>query len=238
MKFIKLFSTLTVLLYIASLSAQNDTATEVEMTNVFNSGHAGSNFGMSTYFVNPKRTIDGTVYLFDNWENYAVIYATNHQRYLLHNINLNIQRNSFESKVGKDSLFAFSFNNIEKFVINGRVFKNYYWDNDNRVYEVIADGKNFEILKGFSVKYIEGSPNPMLNRNNDRYVRYEKYYVKKDNKIGFLSLRKSRILRLLDLNDQQRNKVLAFVDERKLSFKKEEDLRVIIDFASKLKYSS
>ena len=185
MKFNKLYTTLTLVLYITSLSAQDELINNTEMVSVFKSAHASSNasFGNSVFLVNPKRLIDGSVYLFDEWNNRGIIYTTGHEKLALNNINLNIKRNAFESKVGNDSLFSFSFNNIEKFVINGRVFKNYYWDNDNRVYEEIIKKNDFEILKGFNIKYVEGSSNPMLNRKNDKYIRSETYYVRKDGKI-------------------------------------------------------
>lgn len=236
MKFIKYFSLLSIILYITTLSAQNESIDNPEMISVFKSAHSSTNasFGSSVYFVNPKRLIDGSVYLFDDWNNRAIIYTTNHEKYALYNINLNIKRNSFESKVGNDSLFSFSFNNIEKFVINNRVFINYYWDNDNRVYEEIAKNKDFEILKGFNIKYVEGSSNPMLNRKNDKYIRNETYYVRKNNKIAFLNLKKSRILKLLELDDEKEAKVLNYADENKLSFKKEEDLKKIFEYAYKI----
>lgn len=238
MKIFKLILIIVGLLSITNLTAQDDeTVNESKLISLYNAAQVSQNssYGSSVYFVNPKRQVDGTVYLFDNWDNYAVIYTDNHQRFSLRNINLNIQRNNFESKVGRDSLFSFSFNNIEKFVINDRTFKNYYWDDDNRVYELIAQGKNFEILKGFFVTYIEGNSNPMLNRKNDKYVRSEKYFVRKDDKISSLILKKSRVLKFLNLNEQEKQKVLTFADDRKLSFKKEEDLRKIIEFVNKMK---
>lgn len=235
MKLIKLLTVFAVFLPLTTLFAQDETMNSQEMITVFKSAHASTNasFGSSVFFVNPKRVIDGTVYLFDDWNNRGVIYTTGHEKLAINNINLNIKRNSFESKVGNDSLFSFSFNNIEKFVINDRVFKNYYWDNDNKVYEEIAVQKDFQILKGFNVKYVEGSSNPMLNRKNDKYIRNENYYTRKEGKISFLALKKSRILKLLDLNDQQKEKVLDYVDQNNLSFKNEDDLKKILDYASK-----
>ena len=224
------------MVFTSMLYAQDEGVNTPEMISMFKSANASSNasFGASVFFVNPKRIIDGTVYLFDDWSNRGIIYTNAHEKLAINNINLNIQRNAFESKVGNDSLFSFSFNNIEKFVINNRVFKNYYWDNDNRVYEEIAIQKNFEILKGFNVKFVEGSSNPMLNRKNDKYIRNESYYVRKDGKITFLALKKSRILKLLDLNDQQKQKVLDYADQNKLSFKNEDDLKKILNYASKV----
>ncbi|MBT8268784.1 MAG: hypothetical protein KJN59_06120, partial [Bacteroidia bacterium] len=73
--------------------------------------------GSSAYFVNPPREIEGSVHLFDNWNNRAVIYTVDNQQYLMKNINLNLQRHTFESKIAQDTLFTFNFNNIDKFVV-------------------------------------------------------------------------------------------------------------------------
>lgn len=237
MNFLKLFFILMVMMVISTLNAQDKEVNAQEMISIFNSAQASANasFGANVFFVNPQSIIDGTVYLFDNWENYAVIHTINNQKFSLLNMNLNIQRNTFESKVGKDSIFSFSFNNIEKVIINNRVFKNYYWDAENKVYEVIAEGNNFEILKGFTLTFKEGNPNPMLNRKNDKFVRGQIYYFRKDDKIASIILNKSRVFKLLDLDEQQKQKVITYTEERKLSFNKEEDLKNIIEFVNKLK---
>lgn len=190
-----------------------------------------SSYGASAYFVNPARAVDGTVYLFEDWNNAGVIYANTNERFALSNINLNIERNSFESKVGKDSLFSFNFNNIEKFVINGRTFKNYYWEDDNRVYEIIYENKDWSIIKGFKIVEVTGSANPMLNRSRDRMVRKKFYYIKDEKGIRYFKLKKSKILKLVDEKEVAR--VQNYAKTNKLSYKKEEDVRKILDFSAK-----
>ena len=190
-----------------------------------------SAYGASAYFVNPERAVDGTVYLFEDWNNAGIIYAAD-QRFALNNINLNIERNSFESKVGKDSLFSFNFNNIEKFVINGRTFKNYYWDDDNRVYEIIYEAENWSIIKGFKIVEVTGSANPMLNRSRDRMVRKFFYYLKNDQGIHSFKLKKNKILKLLAEEGKQTDEVENFAKQNKLSYKDENQLRKILDFSA------
>jgi len=190
-----------------------------------------SSYGASAYFVNPARAVDGTVYLFEEWDNLGVIHATTDQKFALRNINLNIERNSFESKVGKDSLFSFNFNNIEKFVINGRTFKNYYWNDDNRVYEIIYEAKDWSLIKGFKIVEVTGSANPMLNRTRDRMVRKMFYYVKDENGIRPFILKKRKVLKLVSNGDGAKSDRIAnYAKSNKLSYKKEDELRKIIEF--------
>ena len=208
-------------------------------TNVMNNPNAmlsaangmQSSYGASAYFVNAARAVDGTVYLFEDWKNSGIIHTTG-QSYAINNINLNIERNSFESKVGQDSLFSFNFNNIEKFVINGRTFKNYYWEDDNRVYEIIYENNNWSIIKGFKIVEVTGSANPMLNRTRDRMVRKTFYYLKNDKGIHTFKLKKSKILKLVEGGEGEVQKVENYAKENRLSFKKEEDVRRILMYGS------
>ena len=190
-------------------------------------------FGSSITFYNPKRQTDGTLYLFDKWDNYCIIQTEDNQKFVLRNINLNMKRHTFESKVEGDSIFTFSFNNIDRFIINGRTYKNYYWEEDNRVYEIIYDSNDFQILKGFRVKLVEGSANPMLNRSKDKYVRKEYYSLKRDNKIKPFKLKKSHILKLVDGDIDKENKIKDYAKNNSLSFKKEKDVLKILEYSAK-----
>ncbi|MBT8259090.1 MAG: hypothetical protein KJO49_11495 [Bacteroidia bacterium] len=190
--------------------------------------------GSSAYFVNPPREIEGSVHLFDNWNNRAVIYTVDNQQYLMKNINLNLQRHTFESKIAQDTLFTFNFNNIDKFVVNNKVYRNYYWDDDNRVYEVIYDGKDYQVIKGFKLEIIEGSANPMLNRRSDKYAKKEAYYIRKEGKIKPFRLSKGRIMKLFKSDEEKSKELLQFVRENKLSFKKEYDIRRLLEFSDSI----
>ena len=190
--------------------------------------------GSATYFVNPPRDIEGSVHLFDSWNNTAVIFTKDEQQFKLKNINLNIERHTFESKIARDTLFTFNFNNIDKFVVNNKIYRNYYWDDDNRVYEVIYDGKDFQVLKGFKLEIIEGSANPMMNRKNDKFAKKEAYLIRQDGKIKPFRLSKGRVMKLFKGDEEKSNELLEFVKENKLSFKKEYDIRKILEYSESI----
>ena len=138
-----------------------------------------ANFGSSFFYNQPNKVILGSTYLFDEWNNDGEIQTVTGERFLVRNINLNLSRNAFEAKVNdNDSIFSFNFNNIKQIVINGKSYKNYYFNEENRVYELIYSNENFSILKGFSVKLVTGSGNPMVNRSNDKYVKKESYFIR------------------------------------------------------------
>ena len=228
---------LVCLLTLSLTYAQNSETTAGVVNNSANAMLTASNgmkssYGASAYFVNPSRAVDGTVYLFEDWRNSGIIYTNTNEKFGIKNINLNIERNSFESKVGRDSLFSFNFNNVEKFEINGRTFKNYYWNDDNRVYEIIYESKDYSIIKGFKIVEVTGSANPMLNRTRDRMVRKTFYYLKDENGIKSFILKKNKILKLVSNNDKaEATKIQQYAKANKLSFKKEEDVKKILAFS-------
>lgn len=190
--------------------------------------------GSATLFVNPAREIDGTVHLFDSWNNTAVIHTKDQQKFLLKNINLNVERHTFESKISEDSLFTFNFNNIDKFVVNNKVYRNYYWDDDNKVYQVIYDGADFQVLKGFKLEIIEGSANPMLNRKNDKFVTKEAYFIRKKGKIKPFRLSKGKVMKLFKDDEEKANELMNYVKENNLSFKKEYDIQRMLEYSESI----
>lgn len=182
----------------------NGSAISTKMVVAANSNNS---FGASTIFFNPEKKAQGSVHLFKTWKNLAVIHALDGQKFSLNNINLNLESNTFESKIGEDSLFTFNFNNIKMFVINGKKFKKYYHKGESRVFRTLYQQENYEILRGYNLQLVKGSVNPMLNRSTDKYVQKTAYYIRENDLIKPLRLKKKNVLRLVD-NDSQKAKEL------------------------------
>lgn len=205
---------LLVVLCCGLLSAQTN-RTDPNGSDISNallvSSNSDARFGASTYFFNKGKKAQGSVHLFEAWENDAVIHSTEGRRFSLKNINLNLERNVFESQIGQDSLFAFNFNNIDKFVINNKEFKNYYYEGENRVFQVAYQAKDFQVLKGYKVTLVKGSVNPMLNRSSDKYVQKEYYYLRQNNVIVPLKLKKKAIANLVDGDNDKAQEIIKIV---------------------------
>ncbi len=197
------------------------------------SGKSG-NFGSSFFYNQPNKVILGSTYLFDEWNNDGEIQTVTGERFLVRNINLNLSRNAFEAKVNdNDSIFSFNFNNIKQIVINGKSYKNYYFNEENRVYELIYSNENFSILKGFSVKLVTGSGNPMVNRSNDKYVKKESYFIRdaEDKSIQKFKLNKRSLGKLFSNKDLDLERIERFSSSKRISFKDEEDVIQLLKFA-------
>jgi hypothetical protein len=188
--------------------------------------------GQSAYFYNPRIPVDGSEYLFDEWENRADVFTKDNYTYSLKNINLNIKRNSFVSKLGKDSIFTFNMNNIDRIIIDRKIYKSVFSEDGKRIYQVIFEDTDFSILKGFSIRTVPSSPNPMVNRKIDRLVRKEVLFLKKDNAIKRFKLTKRRVLDLINADNKE--EVLGYAKDKKLSFRKEEDLNKLLEYSSSL----
>ena len=196
--------------------------------------NASSDFGTSFFYNQPNKFIIGSAYLFEEWNNDAEIQTLTGERFLVKNINLNISRNAFEAKINdNDSIFSFTFNNIKQIIINGKSYKNYYYNEDNRVYELIYSGRNFTLLKGFDVKLVTGSGNPMVNRSNDKYVKKESYFIrsKSEKTIENFKMNKRSLNRLFEKSAIDLNRILAFIDSGNLSYKDEKDVISMLEFA-------
>ena len=216
--------------------ASNVVIAQTNLGTDFNAlgSNASSDFGTSFFYNQPNKFIIGSAYLFEEWNNDAEIQTLTGERFLVKNINLNISRNAFEAKINdNDSIFSFTFNNIKQIIINGKSYKNYYYNEDNRVYELIYSGRNFTLLKGFDVKLVTGSGNPMVNRSNDKYVKKESYFLRSNSEktIENFKMNKRSLNRLFEKSAMDLNRILGFIDSGNLSYKDEKDVISMLEFA-------
>ena len=225
------------LCFMLSASAQDEASNNEafvrnmdQALNTFNTNNVG---GTAFRFRNPKREIKGSIYLFDNWDSRAVLVTTKGQKYRVGSVNINLKNQTFESRFHKDSLFTFSFSELDRFVINNKPYKNFYYDEDNRIYELIYESDDFSILKGHRLEMVEGSANPMLNRKDDKYVKKDNYYLLADKAIKPFKLKKKRILKLVAKDQIIVEEVEKYVKANQLSYKDENDINKILDYATR-----
>ena len=220
------------LIFLISNAVLSQTNTQTDFRSALTG--ESTNFGTSFFYNQPSKVILGSAYLFDEWNNDGEIQTLTGERFLVRNINLNISRNAFEAKVNdNDSIFSFNFNNIKQIIINGKYYKNYFYNEDNRVYELVYSGKTFSILKGFTVKLVTGSGNPMVNRSNDKYVKKESYFIRSTDKktIESFKMNKRSLNKLFENNLNDISRILAFIGSGNLSYKDEKDVIRMLEFA-------
>ncbi|PQB04914.1 hypothetical protein [Aureitalea marina] len=166
---------------------------------------------------------EGSVYLFDQWENRGVI-EVDDKRYIFTNMNYNVRSGNFMSKISQDSVVIFDISTYDRLVINDKPFKSIYNPSKrgNEVYEVIFEGPDFSLLKGYSIHVVEANPNPMVNRSRTKITKKEFYYVKDGNSIKDFKFKKKAILALAR---EESGELEEYAKTNDLSFKKEDDVR-------------
>jgi len=186
--------------------------------------------GTASYFINPKREVKGSIHLLEKWDNRAVMVTLDGSKYRVDNININLKNQSFESKFSKDSLFTYSFNALDRFIINNKVYKNFFYNEDNNIYEIIHESDAYTLLKANKLELVEGSANPMLNRKSDKYIKKTHYYVKTDNKISRFKMKKKKILKLISKDETTRDAVEAYAKKNNYSFRKDHHVSKILEY--------
>jgi len=161
---------------------------------------------------------NGSRYLYKNWDNVAQI-TTTKNKFTVKNVNFDIERDQFVAKL-KDSVFYFNTNHLKNVLIkNDR-----YLTVQNQNYKVEVVTKKFMILKKYSLKLIDGSPNPMVNRRKSTIKRRGHFYVFRDKELERIKLNKKSVLKLLDDSENAKE----FAKKHKLSFKKISDVKKIL----------
>ena len=177
--------------------------------------------------------IQGSPYAFKGWNNRGLL-KVDSRDYKLNNLNFNMYTNTIEAKVGIDSVYIFDLVNVDYAFINNKKFKNFYVSDrsQNKIFEMIYDSDDFQILKGYNVLIKKGEVDPlMVKKKKAKYVTDINYYVKEGNSIKKITLKKKVVLLLFK---DKSTLVSNFVKENKLSYKKDQDLKNIFAYYKQL----
>ena len=174
-----------------------------------------------------NESVQGSVYLFENWDNSARIYSDGGGIIDIENINFNVQNAKFSSKIAKDSIFTFY--KIYKVEVNGKHFERV----NNKIYEVLYtfDDKSM-FLKEYSVK-VEPELHIITSTviGPGKYVIEDKFYIFKNNKLDKFWLSKKNTLKMLS---SQKQLILKHSKNNKLSYSKENDIVEIFKYYDSL----
>ena len=230
----KIFILITLFFCVFQLNAQdNQGVINNTGSSVLRAGSAvQSSYGSMAYFYNPKVKVEGSVYLFNNWENNARIYTKDNYTYLLRNINLNLEMNSFVSKVAVDCIYTFNIQNVDKIIIENKIFRQYILNEKKRIFQVVYESSKFALLKSVHVQYVKASANPMINRPNDKVIKRYSYFIYKDKEFTKIKLTKKNVLNLFHSSKLENLK--KYVRRNRLSYFIEEDIKRILTHAGSI----
>ncbi|MHB0754223.1 hypothetical protein [Polaribacter sp. M15] len=195
-----------------------------------NSQHLGTTAGI--YVLSPKSKVNiKKVFLFDNFNNKAIIVDRSNKKFKITNFNIDLVSNLFVSKFKNDSLYTFT--NINKAFVNNRE----YIKKEKYIYEKSVEGDKLNLyLKLFSKR-----KEKEFDKMNGKLIKPEHFVKKKEyifenvtnNKsASFSRLKKKVIINLID--GKLKNQVVTFAKKNKLSFKRYTDLKKILNYYNKL----
>lgn len=178
--------------------------------------------------------VEGSPYLFDNWNIYGEIFTLDNKVYKIQGLNYNAYYDYFLTKTTADSVFIFKPSYIEKAIINDRVFKRLMnqKDGSNLYYEVIANSEEFELVKSHRKEIRTGITNGLTQQKEPDYlILKENYFLIKEGILTEFDLKKKNILKLFGDRSQ---KVSKFLSNNRLSIKADEDLKKIFNYYNSL----
>jgi len=191
--------------------------------------------GFSGVFYNRVTPVEGTTYLFDNWEQNAIVHKILDDKFLVRRVNLNLNKMSFDAKITEsEDVLSFSFDGIDKIEINKKVYKNMLYNNSNRIFELLYDSNKIKFMKGFEVKLIKASKDPMVNRPFDKYVKVESYYLMIQDIITKIKLKKKIIYNTLDLNKKEISNLDTFIKSSSISTRNEQDIIKLLTYLNSI----
>ena len=229
-----LFLTISMIGYSQTSSTGTNVSDNTTMTLLSITGGAHGSSGSRSYgtpmrFINPPRTIDGSIYLFDDWKNYPVVVKSkDNKTFTLDNVNFNMRTNRLVTKISQDSIFVLNMKSIETVNILGKVFKKIDSEIGSRVFEVIFESDKLSILNFHSVKLVEGSVNPMLSRKTDKLVHKETFYIHNQKSTKEFRLKKKFILDSFASNESEKKSIMKYYSMNKLSYKNINDLKKVL----------
>ena len=184
---------------------------------------------MSLGFVNAPMQTEGSTYYFDNWDTEGILYIKDKGRLKIKNVNINLYNNKLEALYDENNVFTFDSDNLVKLVINNTVFRTFQIDNEPKLFELFFNDQ-LSIYRFNDVSFSKGSPNPMLNRKTNKYVKNEKYYLYKDGELSRMKLTKKAVSKLLQTDKMSQELISEFIKKNNLSLKDETDLMKVLEF--------
>ncbi|WP_028890752.1 hypothetical protein [Tenacibaculum sp. 47A_GOM-205m] len=213
-------SVLSLLLFVNVIFSQSQ-LNLTKITGTYNNGE------FSEFSENNE--MNGTPFLFDSWNNPSIITLTTGKIYKLSNINYDLNRKKFVSKISDKELFVFE--NINEVIVKG---KKYLKINDVFYQEIFYNPKGLSLLKKILLKKVKPVVNKMTYQviKKGEYKKKGKYFLKKGNELIEVKLKKSSILN--ELPRELRKELDKFSKRESLSFKDEGDLFKIMRYYNSL----
>ncbi len=213
-----------------------NTGLQSSVQSFINSAPLSQGSGLWVRSAPTSSDILGSMYLFDNWTTQATLLTDTGKSFTITNLNYDTKTNRFVSKMGLDSVFVFNPTDLKEVLVNKKKYKRFpsiVNNFDFSYYNITARVKSAYILKESKKILRDGVLNKLTQKKSkSKYISSSKYYYYNNEKFTELVLKKKTVLALLDAD--KRKSVKKYAKKKSLSFKKDEDLKEILNYYNKL----
>jgi len=218
----------------SSVGAQN-TGGVIGVTNDLNQYlNPMQSEGLYVSIKKSDQTRDESQYLFKENEGDFQIFFNQNKGFSMKNMNYNINSNTLESIVSKDSIFEFDNDKIDFIKHSSKKYKFYNFNNSSQLYQELLVSEKIIFLKGFKLIHKDAFINPMTNAliSEAKNEIIEKYYCKiSDKEFSQFDLKKKSVLILMGNKSSQ---IAKYVSESNLSYSLENDVIKIFNYYNTL----
>ena len=174
-------------------------------------------------------TIEGSVYLFEDWDTKGIIINADGKNLSISGLNYDTKNDAILAKISNDSVYMFNNANIKEVIINKKRLKRYR-DNRNQTsyMQVLAMNNNIEILKKNEKKIKKGLKDPLTQvKERDRYLNVYRMYFKKGNTIKEFKLKNKTFSKLFGIHAKE---ISDYMSKMKISVKDETKLQMVLNY--------
>lgn len=214
-----LFCTLTV------VSQREDRRNAVERNNYTKIFSRGESFT----FDGTTKLSKGPLYLNKGWKSRSVIITKSGEKLSFKNLNFNVDTQIFESKYSEEDSYKIAFDEIDYIFMNNKKYQELDYKGQKQVFEFLYESSDILILKTYFLNVKAASSNPMVNRKKNIYSIRNNFYSVVNGKWDEISLTRKQILKILESRSISIDDVEKFVDSNNLKYKKEFDLKIILN---------
>lgn len=215
------------LVFILPVMAQDDDPNPIISTRQGFGDQKGMMMNMG--FVNPKARTEGSAYYYDNWDSVAMVYLKEQGRYKIENANVNLFDNTLETLYDQGNVFTFDTANLLQIIIDKKIFRPLPIENELKLLELFYN-EGVAIYKYYYISYSKSSPNPMVNRRTNKYIRNERFYLYKEGELIKLKLTKNAFSKLFKTSNLSEDAIKDYISDNNLSLKKEDELIQVLNF--------
>jgi hypothetical protein len=178
-----------------------------------------------------ENKIEGSIYLFSNWNGMFKIKPKEGSEKQIFNLNYNLKTKTLESYVSNDSVFQFDLDKIEYISQSDKKYKVLENNDLKGLVLEIFNSENIKLYKEFQISVSSGVFNPLTQQKmeEDKFVQNYKYHLFLNGNHEIIKLGKSDILNHLS---DKKNELKDFVSKNNLSYNKDEDVKKILQFYS------